>query len=56
MAETIIPASEFFESGTASPARYVFLVWADVPVLNSAESQRDWVCRLRLHINGHRLD
>ncbi len=29
---------------------------ADVPVLHSAESQQDWVRRLRLQINGHRLN
>jgi len=29
---------------------------ADVPVLHSAESQQDWVRRLRLHINAHRLN
>jgi len=29
---------------------------ADVPVLHSAASQQDWVRRLRLHINGHRLN
>ena len=29
---------------------------ADVPVLHSDASQQDWVRRLRLHINGHRLN